>query len=57
MNKQMEIDHQLRRRSELVSHIAWLYRTGRPVKTMILNAEQEIEFVEKRLEQLGYVRN
>ena len=57
MDKQKEIDFQLERRAQLVRHIAFLYMTGRPVKSQILDTEQEIELVEKRLEWLGYVRN
>jgi hypothetical protein len=57
MDKQREIDFQLERRQQLINHIAFLYMTRRPVKTQILDTEQEIELVEKRLEYLGYVRN
>ena len=57
MDKQREIEFQLERRNQLVRHIAFLYMTRRPVKKQILDTEQEIELVEKRLEYLGYVRN
>ena len=57
MDKQREIDFQLERRHQLVRHIAFLYMSGRPVKNQILDTEQEIELVEKRLEYLGYERN
>jgi hypothetical protein len=57
MDKQKEIEFQLERREQLIRHIAFLYMTGRPVKSQILDTEQEIELVEKRLEWLGYVRN
>ena len=57
MDKQREIDFQLERRHQLIRHIAFLYMSGRPVKNQILDTEQEIELVEKRLEYLGYERN
>ena len=57
MDKQREIEFQLERREQLIRHIAFLYMTGRPVRSQVLDAEQEIEALEKHLEWLGYVRN
>jgi hypothetical protein len=57
MDKQQEISFQLGRREQLVKHIEFLYVSQRPVKDQILQAEGEIEVLDKRLEYLGYVRN
>ena len=57
MDKQQEINFQLGRREQLVKHIEFLYICQRPVKDQILQAEGEIEVLDKRLEYLGYVRN
>jgi hypothetical protein len=57
MDKQQEISFQLGRRDQLLKHIEFLYVSQRPVKDQILQAEGEIEMLDKRLEFLGYVRN